>query len=73
MHHEENLHLQASKRVAITEPRDATEGVWQRVVNDLGSAQGQAAGGQAPGESRQSLWRKRRAKGEAVHERDQEG
>ena len=68
--HEEKAHLQAGKQRAVTKPRDATEGVWARVVDDLGSLARQGFDREASKGARRSIWRKRRAEGQGVYARD---
>ena len=68
--HETQVHLPQGQRCAITQPGDAADGQCQGVADYLGSTQRQAAGGQALSQPGQTLWRKRRGQGKAVHERD---
>jgi len=70
--HEEALHLPQAKQCAITQPGMPADGVWQRVVNDLGSLAGQGVDRKASKSARRSIWRKRRGQGQAIHERDKE-
>ena len=69
--HETPLHLPQAKQRTVTEPGMPADGVWQRVVNDLGSLAGQGVDREASKGARRSIWRKRRTKGASVHERDQ--
>ena len=69
----EEIHLSQGKQRAVTQPGMPADGVWQRVVDDLGSLAGQGVDREASKGARRSIWRKRRAEGQAVHERDKEG
>ena len=68
--HEEALHLPQAEPAALTQLRHPADGVWQRVVNDLGSLAGQGVDRQASKSARRSIWRKRRGQGTPIHERD---
>ena len=68
--HETQVHLQEGKQRTVTELRNSADGVWKRVVDDLGSLAGQGVDRQASKSARRSIWRKRRGQGTAVHERD---
>ena len=68
--HETQVHLQKGKQRTVTELGNAADGVWKRVVNDLGSLAGQGVDREASLQPGQSLWRKRRGQGTSVHERD---
>ena len=68
--HETQVHLQKGKQRTVTELGMPADGVWQRVVNDLGSLAGQGVDRQASKSARRSIWRKRRGQGTSVHERD---
>lgn len=67
--YETKVHLPKAKQCAITEPRNPADGQCQGVADNLGSLEGQGTGRQTSSQPGQSLWRKRRAKGKAVHER----
>lgn len=69
--HEEALHLSQGKQCTVTQSGMLADGVWQRVVNDLGSLAGQGVDREASKGARRSIWRKRRAEGTPIHERDQ--
>ena len=69
--HEEALHIPQTEPAALTQPGMSADGVWQRVVNDLGSLAGQGVDREASKSARRSIWRKRRTKGTPIHERDQ--
>ena len=68
--HETQVHLQEGQQCALTQPGMPADGVWARVVNDLGSLAGQGVDREASKGARRSIWRKRRAESQAVHERD---
>jgi len=68
--HETQVHLQEGQQCALTQPGMPADGVWQRVVNDLGSLAGQGVDREASKGARRSIWRKRRGQGTPVHERD---
>lgn len=68
--HEEAVHLPQAKQCTVTQPGMLADGVWQRVVNDLGSLAGQGVDREASKGARRSIWRKRRGQGTPVHERD---
>ena len=68
----EEIHLPQAKQCALTQPGMPADGQCQGTADNLGSTQGQAAGGQAPGQPGQSLWRKRRAKGQGIYARNKE-
>ncbi len=70
--HEEEVHLSQGKQRAVTQLGDSTEGVWARVVNDLGSLAGQGVDREASKGARRSIWRKRRGQGQSVYARDKE-
>jgi len=68
--HEDQAYLQEGQQRTVTKPGMPADGVWQRVVNDLGSLAGQGVDRQASKSARRSIWRKRRGQGTPVHERD---
>lgn len=69
--YEAQVHLQKGQQCAITEPRNPADGQCQGVADNLGSTQRQGIGRQTSSQPGQSLWRKRRAKGQVVYARDQ--
>ena len=68
----EEIHLPQAKQCTVTEPGMPADGVWQRVVDDLGSLAGQGVDREASKGARRSIWRKRRGQGQGVHAPDQE-
>jgi len=70
--HEDQAYLQEGQQRTVTEPGMPADGVWQRVVNDLGSLAGQGVDREASKGARRSIWRKRRGQGQSVYARNQE-
>ena len=70
--YETKVHLPKAKQCAITEPRNPADGQCEGVTDNLGSTQRQGTGRQTSSQPGQSLWRKRRAKGQVVYARNQE-